>query len=132
MTLRGTEVLRDAMSNRSLSIASRALHRSADAFPNASLSASNDCSTVDSSFTLAGMTKPSTDDLQQDTCRRGAKSARKARALRRAWRGIVLLRRCYDFVLRASRNRSPSSRGLGRGPFKAKTRVRIPVGTLTL
>ena len=24
---------------------------------------------------------------------------------------------------------SPSSRGLGRGPFKAKTRVRIPVGT---
>ena len=25
--------------------------------------------------------------------------------------------------------RSPSSRGLGRGPFKAKTRVRIPVGT---
>ena len=25
--------------------------------------------------------------------------------------------------------RSPSSRGLGRGPFKAETRVRIPVGT---
>ncbi len=25
---------------------------------------------------------------------------------------------------------SPSSRGLGRGPFKAKTRVRIPLGTL--
>jgi putative endonuclease len=24
---------------------------------------------------------------------------------------------------------SPSSRGLGRGPFKAETRVRIPVGT---
>src|SRR5690349_1477892 len=24
---------------------------------------------------------------------------------------------------------SPSSRGLGRGPFKAKTRVRIPLGT---
>src|SRR5262249_31144774 len=24
---------------------------------------------------------------------------------------------------------SPSSRGLGRGPFKAKTRVRIPMGT---
>ena len=27
---------------------------------------------------------------------------------------------------------SPSSRGLGRGPFKAKTRVRIPVGTPSL
>src|SRR5688500_8417265 len=27
--------------------------------------------------------------------------------------------------------RSPSSRGLGRGPFKAETRVRIPVGTPT-
>ena len=26
---------------------------------------------------------------------------------------------------------SPSSRGLGRGPFKAETRVRIPVGTPT-
>ena len=25
--------------------------------------------------------------------------------------------------------RSPSSRGPGRGPFKAKTRVRIPLGT---
>ena len=29
----------------------------------------------------------------------------------------------------ASPRTSPSSRGLGRGPFKAKTRVRIPVGT---
>src|SRR5262245_61630804 len=28
-----------------------------------------------------------------------------------------------------STRRSPSSRGLGRGPFKAKTRVRIPMGT---
>src|SRR5579872_4385645 len=27
------------------------------------------------------------------------------------------------------RHTSPSSRGLGRGPFKAKTRVRIPLGT---
>jgi hypothetical protein len=26
---------------------------------------------------------------------------------------------------------SPSSRGLGRGPFKAKTRVRIPLGAPT-
>jgi hypothetical protein len=30
---------------------------------------------------------------------------------------------------RASDHTSPSSRGLGRGPFKAETRVRIPVGT---
>ena len=33
---------------------------------------------------------------------------------------------CYHGV---SPNASPSSRGLGRGPFKAKTRVRIPLGT---
>jgi hypothetical protein len=31
-------------------------------------------------------------------------------------------------AVRLSR-RSPSSRGPGRGPFKAKTRVRIPLGT---
>ncbi len=33
---------------------------------------------------------------------------------------------CYHQV---SPSTSPSSRGLGRGPFKAKTRVRIPLGT---
>ena len=32
-------------------------------------------------------------------------------------------------ILSGSPRASPSSRGLGRGPFKAKTRVRIPVGT---
>src|SRR5579864_6198547 len=32
-------------------------------------------------------------------------------------------------VLRYEVRASPSSRGLGRGPFKAETRVRIPVGT---
>jgi hypothetical protein len=42
---------------------------------------------------------------------------------------------CYDPVFRRSRRGtpsgrvSPSSRGPGRGPFKAKTRVRIPLGT---
>ena len=35
---------------------------------------------------------------------------------------------CYHGV---SLSASPSSRGPGRGPFKAKTRVRIPLGTLT-
>src|SRR5262245_14974465 len=32
-------------------------------------------------------------------------------------------------MIMCSYHRSPSSRGLGRGPFKAKTRVRIPLGT---
>ena len=43
---------------------------------------------------------------------------------------------CYHQVFRPARperavhtRASPSSRGLGRGPFKAKTRVRIPLGT---
>src|SRR4030095_11951861 len=36
---------------------------------------------------------------------------------------------CYRCV-RSAAHESPSSRGPGRGPFKAKTRVRIPVGTL--
>src|SRR5258706_13205873 len=52
-----------------------------------------------------------------------------------------LARRCIDahprggaelvvsFRVLAHRT-SPSSRGLGRGPFKAKTRVRIPLGTI--
>ena len=35
---------------------------------------------------------------------------------------------CYDFEF-AHACASPSSRGPGRGPFKAKTRVRIPLGT---
>ena len=37
-----------------------------------------------------------------------------------------------DAIVKGSRlllDGSPSSRGLGRGPFKAETRVRIPVGT---
>ena len=51
-----------------------------------------------------------------------------ARAARRSFpaRGATGAR-CYDRVLGSPL--SPSSRGLGRGPFKAKTRVRIPLGT---
>ena len=37
-------------------------------------------------------------------------------------------RACYHRAISSS-FQSPSSRGLGRGPFKAKTRVRIPLGT---
>ena len=37
-------------------------------------------------------------------------------------------RACYHRTIGSS-FQSPSSRGLGRGPFKAKTRVRIPLGT---
>jgi plasmid stabilization system protein ParE len=45
----------------------------------------------------------------------------------RAHRGRAQLQR--DIVLCSPVRASPSSRGLGRGPFKAKTRVRIPLGT---
>ncbi len=40
-------------------------------------------------------------------------------------------RRAPELVVSSEVHRltSPSSRGLGRGPFKAKTRVRIPLGT---
>src|SRR2546426_7951203 len=38
---------------------------------------------------------------------------------------------CYDLVF-CLPGVSPSSRGPGRGPFKAKTRVRIPLGTYQL
>jgi hypothetical protein len=36
---------------------------------------------------------------------------------------------CHNGLSTIARRTSPSSRGLGRGPFKAETRVRIPVGT---
>ena len=48
-----------------------------------------------------------------------ADAARKLSSAKAACRSII----------RSSHRVSPSSRGPGRGPFKAKTRVRIPLGT---
>ena len=50
----------------------------------------------------------------------------RRRSWRPARRSRPLARRCYSERLSA---RVPIVRGLGRGPFKAETRVRIPVGT---
>ena len=36
---------------------------------------------------------------------------------------------CFDLFKRCFRLMVPSSRGLGRGPLKAATRVRIPLGS---
>ncbi len=58
--------------------------------------------------------------------------------IKRRRRGSALMPWCESasgpsavLGLRARTAASPSSRGLGRGPFKAKTRVRIPSGTPT-
>src|SRR3954468_24283779 len=43
--------------------------------------------------------------------------------------GVQLHLRFGSGIVDCSSDESPSSRGPGRGPFKAETRVRIPVGT---
>jgi hypothetical protein len=57
-----------------------------------------------------------------------------ATARRQAWSSAAIRPASGSSVLKCKVPvaGSPSSRGLGRGPFKAKTRVRIPLGTYHL
>ena len=61
--------------------------------------------------------------------RRCSGSDRLATSSRRAEQRCAASERTGSGMISSSSRASPSSRGLGRGPFKAKTRVRIPVGT---
>ena len=74
--------------------------------------------------------------LQFRSCRNSRSSVAKldahrpAHSIRLGGRRPELLHSCVPVSTGDSASRtSPSSRGPGRGPFKAKTRVRIPLGT---
>ena len=74
------------------------------------------------------LSQRSTRILRQATARLDGHTTHAVKTTNAGSEGDVQIRRCAILKLTAT-STSPSSRGLGYGPFKAKTRVRIPLGT---